>query len=95
MSHSGQMDPEQVPDIYTDAISVTAGNFGFTLTLMRSEPPDVSAENPGQIVGRIRMSTELAEKLAELLATAAETNIKAIEKARGRGNGAKRSQPTK
>jgi hypothetical protein len=90
------MDPEEVPDIYTDALSVTAGNFGFTLTLMRSEPPNVTAENPGKIVGRVRFSTELAQKLAELLATAAETNIRATEKARSRGNGApKRRQPTK
>jgi hypothetical protein len=91
------MDPEDVPDIYTDGIQVTAGNYGFSLNLFRSQPPAIpTQEEPGTLVARVRMSTELAEQLAKLLATAAETNIKAIEKARSKGNGAnKRSQPTK
>ena len=44
------------PDIYADGFSVTAGRFGVTLTLTRSEPTGESGthEDPREVVGRVR-----------------------------------------
>jgi len=55
------------PDIYADGFSVTAGPFGVTLTLQRSEPMLVAGahEDPSAIVGRIRMSPNLAKAIAD------------------------------
>ena len=57
------------PDIYADGFSITAGRFGVTLTLLRSDPtgePGVH-DDPRQIVGRIRLSPNLAKAIAESL----------------------------
>jgi hypothetical protein len=55
------------PDIYADGFAVTAGRFGVTLTLYRSEPsgePGVH-DDPKEIVGRIRFSPNLAKAVAD------------------------------
>lgn len=57
------------PDIYADGFSVTAGRFGVTLTLLRSDPtgePGVH-EDPRQVVGRVRLSPNLAKAIADTL----------------------------
>ena len=57
------------PDIYADGFSVTAGRFGVTVTLTRSEPTGEPGphEDPREVVGRIRMSSNLAKAIAEAL----------------------------
>lgn len=58
------------PDLYADGFSVTAGRFGVTLTLYRSEPtgePGVH-DDPKEIVGRIRLSPNLARAIGDTLA---------------------------
>jgi hypothetical protein len=55
------------PDLYADGFSVTAGRFGVTITLYRSEPtgnPGVH-DDPKQIVGRVRLSPALAKAIAD------------------------------
>jgi hypothetical protein len=57
------------PDIYADNIVISANPYGLTLTLMRSDPgiePGTEAA-PNEIVGRVRMSHELARTVAELM----------------------------
>jgi hypothetical protein len=55
------------PDIYADGFSLTAGPFGITLTLTRTEPSLEPGphQDPGQIVGRIRLSAALARAIVE------------------------------
>ena len=56
------------PDIYADGFSVTAGRFGVTLTLTRSEPTGSPA--PTRIrarSGRVRLSPHLAKAVADAL----------------------------
>ena len=57
------------PDIYADGFSVTAGRFGVTLTLTRSEPTGESGthEDPREVVGRVRLSPNLAKAVADAL----------------------------
>ncbi len=55
------------PDIYADGFSLTAGPFGVTLTLTRTEPtlePGPHQE-AGEIVGRIRLSQALAKAIVD------------------------------
>lgn len=55
------------PDIYADGFSLTTGRFGVTLTLLRSDPsgePGVH-DDARHIVGRIRLSPNLAKAIAE------------------------------
>ena len=57
------------PDIYADGFSVTAGRFGVTLTLLRSDPsgePGVH-DDARVVVGRVRMSPNLAQAVADTL----------------------------
>lgn len=57
------------PDIYADGFSVSAGQFGVTLTLNRSEPsgePGPHAE-PTVVVARVRMNQNLAKAIADTL----------------------------
>ena len=66
------------PDIYADGFAISAGAFGVTLTLQRSDPSgDPGArEEPSVVVGRVRMSAALALVVGEQLiqlATAAQT----------------------
>jgi len=58
-----------IPDLYGDGFSLTAGPFGVTLTLHRSEPTGEAGphQDPNAVVGRIRFSRDLARVLAEQL----------------------------
>ncbi len=55
------------PDIYADGFSLTAGPFGVTLTLTRTEPTlePGAHQDAGQIVGRVRISQPLARAIVE------------------------------
>jgi hypothetical protein len=57
------------PDIYADGFSVTAGRFGITLTLLRTDPTGEPGahDDPSQVVGRIRLSPNLAKAIADTL----------------------------
>lgn len=57
------------PDLYADGFSLTAGPFGVTLTLQRSDPTGEAGphQDPNVVVGRIRISRELAKVLADQL----------------------------
>lgn len=57
------------PDLYADGFSLTAGPFGVTVTLHRSDPTGESGphQDPNVVVGRIRFSRELAKVLADQL----------------------------
>jgi hypothetical protein len=57
------------PDIYADGFSISAGQFGVTLTLRRSEPTGEPGhhEEPSEIVARIRMSQNLAKAIGGAL----------------------------
>ncbi len=72
------------PDIYADGFSLTAGPFGVTLTLTRTEPtlePGPHQE-AGQIVGRVRLSQPLARAImdgfAQLSAAAATAQMQTV-----------------
>lgn len=55
------------PDIYADGFSLTAGPFGVTLTLTRTEPtlePGPHQE-VGEIVARVRLSQGLAKAIVD------------------------------
>jgi len=56
-----------VSDMYADGFSLTAGPFGVTLTLTRSEPTGEAGQHqdPNAVVGRVRFSRELARVLAD------------------------------
>lgn len=58
---------ERLPDIYADSINVTAGNYGFTLTLIVGDPHPNEAQPRQRVVGRVRVSPELAGALARTL----------------------------
>jgi len=57
------------PDLYADGFSLTAGPFGVTLTLQRSDPTGEAGphQDPNVVVGRIRISRELSKVLADQL----------------------------
>jgi hypothetical protein len=61
------------PDIYADEFWIACGPFGCTLTLltgMPSNPIQVGQETPeavSKVVGRVRMSPQLAADLARLI----------------------------
>jgi hypothetical protein len=57
------------PDVFADGFSLTAGQFGITLTLSRSEPTGEAGphDEPQVIVARIRMTQSLAEAIAETI----------------------------
>jgi hypothetical protein len=61
-----------VPDIFADGFSVTVGPGGCTLTLRRTEPSGEPGthQDPGEIVGRVRMSPFIMQALAQALAQA-------------------------
>jgi len=57
------------PDVYADGYAISAGPYGVTLTLHRSEPtgePGPHAE-PTQIVARLRFNHVLGKAIAEAL----------------------------
>jgi hypothetical protein len=55
------------PDVYADALSVATGPYGVTITLYLSEPPRSGSPQRARIVGRVRVSPELADALASSL----------------------------
>lgn len=55
------------PDIYADSINVTAGRYGFTLTLIVGDPHPNEAQPRQRVVGRVRISPDLAGALARTL----------------------------
>ena len=55
------------PDIYADALSVASGPYGVTVTLYLTEPPRSGSPQRARIVGRVRLSPELAEGLSSSL----------------------------
>lgn len=57
------------PDLYADGFSLTAGPFGVTVTLHRSDPTGEAGphQDPNVVVGRVRFSRELARVLADQL----------------------------
>jgi hypothetical protein len=57
------------PDVYADGYAISAGPYGVTLTLHRSEPtgePGPHAE-PTQIVARMRFNHTLGKAIADAL----------------------------
>lgn len=56
------------PDIYSDSVAVSVGNFGVAITLYLSDP--VADEAFRETVGRVRMSVDLARAMNDLLAQA-------------------------
>ena len=57
------------PDIYADSAQLTSGPYGFTLTLRLSDPGDASGpeQSPSHVVGRVRMSPQLAGTIAGII----------------------------
>jgi hypothetical protein len=79
------------PDIYADGFSLTAGPFGATLTLVRTQPTGDPGphEDPVEIVARVRMSPNLAKAVGEALnqmAVAAATQVMTIQPDDGKKN---------
>jgi hypothetical protein len=54
------------PDVYADGFSLSAGAYGVTLTLTRSEPTGEPGphEEPMVIIARVRMTANLAYAIA-------------------------------
>ena len=48
------------PDLYADGFSLTAGPFGVTVTLHRSDPTGEAGphQDPNVVVGRVRFSRQ-------------------------------------
>lgn len=80
----GNREMADYPDIYADGFSLTAGPFGITLTLTRTEPTLAPGphQDPGQIVGRVRMSQPLARAImdafAQVSAAAANAQVQTV-----------------
>jgi len=72
------METPAFPDIYADALSVASGPFGVTVTLYLTEPPRSGAPQRAKVMGRVRLSPELAEALRAALASRDE-NAQPIE----------------
>jgi hypothetical protein len=56
------------PDIYADGVSVAAGAYGVTLSFLLSDPFELDPGPgvvPGRIIGRVRISPELAKALVQ------------------------------
>ncbi len=76
------------PDIYADGFSVTAGPFGVTLTLVRSQPTGEPGphQEPSEIVARIRLSPALARKIADVFAQVATAAVQTTQTVSGKTN---------
>ena len=67
------------PDIYADGFSVTAGDYGVTITLRLSQPTGEPGprQDPSEIVARIRLAANTAKAIADattqILRTVAES----------------------
>jgi len=57
------------PDLYADGFSVSAGNYGITLTFTLSQPTGAPGphEEPTEPVVRVRFGRELAKTLMDTL----------------------------
>jgi hypothetical protein len=57
------------PDIYADSAQLTSGQYGFSLTLLLTDPSDTPGpeQPPSHIVGRVRMSPQLAGRIAAII----------------------------
>lgn len=67
------------PDFFGDSINVAGGTYGVALTFFASDPLGKDDAIPGEIVGRARISPEMAAALAAMLAEAVENVRKANE----------------
>lgn len=78
---------EPFPDVFGDSIQVSAGPYGFTLTLYASDPTapaEDAARIPGSIVARIRIAPELASALVDVLTSSLEQhNLSMAEGSKG------------
>jgi hypothetical protein len=63
------VEAEGVPDLYADEFWLSSGPVGVTMTLIASVPvqPGSPVTPGGRIVGRLRMSPQLAVELAKLI----------------------------
>lgn len=60
-------DTGEYPDIFADGFSLTAGPFGATLTLTRTQPTGEPGhhQDPTEIVGRVRLAPPMAKAIAD------------------------------
>ena len=68
------------PDVYADGYAISAGPYGVTLTLHRSEPtgePGPHAE-PTVIVARLRFNHALGKAIADALLQTMAASIQAL-----------------
>ncbi len=77
---------ERLPDIYADSVNVTAGQFGFTLTLLVGDPHPNEAQPRQRVVGRVRISPDLAGALARTLIQAHTVGKQQQGKEKGDGD---------
>lgn len=64
------IEADQVPDLYADEFWFTAHPMGATLTLVSGIPPgpgDVASAPKARVVGRVRMSPQLAVELGRII----------------------------
>jgi hypothetical protein len=59
------MPDREFTEIYADGVQVGAGAYGVTLTFYLSDPE--TPGSPGPIVGRVRLSRDLAKALRETI----------------------------
>ena len=59
------MPQRDFPEIFADGVQVGAGPYGVSLTFYLSDPE--IAQSPGPIVGRVRLSKDLAAALRETI----------------------------
>jgi hypothetical protein len=57
------------PDIYVDGFQISGNPAACTLTLLRTQPTSAPGphEDPSLVVGRVRMSTLVAQELTQAL----------------------------
>ena len=60
---------DEIPDLYCDNVAISVNQHGLTLTLQRTIPvlEEGQSQVQNEVVGRVRMSHELARTMAELL----------------------------
>jgi hypothetical protein len=69
------------PELYADSVQVTRGPFGVTLTLLLLEPPQPGPKKAprARVVGRVRVSPELAKAIGTALTAAPKPQAPAGE----------------
>lgn len=74
------MSDAEHPDIDADGVQVASGPYGLALTFYLSDPDKSTPEGPpGATIARIRLGSELAEALADILKTAVADRKRLIE----------------